>query len=62
MKIITEQYMNKKKEVNPLNVIKYWDYTEVLEVHETLQKANESINIGQIKRASCPALDVFTTE
>ena len=46
MKIITEQYMNKKKEVNPLNVIKYWDYTEVLEVHETLQKANESINIG----------------
>jgi len=54
--------MNKKKEVNPLNVIKYWDYTEVLEVHETLQKANESINIGQIKRASCPALDVFTTE
>ena len=24
--------------------IKYWDYTEVLEVHEALQKANESIN------------------
>ena len=25
-------------------VIKYWDYTEVLEVHDVLQKANESIN------------------
>ena len=24
--------------------IKYWDYTEVIEVHEALQKANESIN------------------
>lgn len=24
--------------------IKYWDYTEVLEVHEALQKANENIN------------------
>ena len=36
--------MNKKKEVNPLNEIKYWDYTEALEVHEALQKANVSIN------------------
>ena len=36
--------MNKKKEVNPLNDIKYWDYIEVLEIHEALQKANESIN------------------
>ena len=36
--------MKKKKEVDPLDVIKYWDYTEVLEVHEALQKANESIN------------------
>ena len=36
--------MNKKKELNPLNEIKYWDYTEVLEVPEALQKANESIN------------------
>ena len=24
--------------------IKYWDYTEVLEVYEALQKANVSIN------------------
>lgn len=36
--------MNKKKEVDPLDVIKYWNYTEVLEIHEALQKANESIN------------------
>ena len=36
--------MNKKKELNPLNEIKYWDYTEVLEVHEALQKANERTN------------------
>ena len=37
-----------KKEVESLDDIKkdikYWDYTEVLEVHEALQKANESIN------------------
>ena len=32
--------MNEKQE----GVIKYWDYTEVLEVHEALQKGNESIN------------------
>ena len=24
--------------------IRFWDYTEVIEVHEFLQKANESIN------------------
>jgi hypothetical protein len=43
-----EQLEKIKKEVEALpNVntdIKYWDYTEVLEVHEALQKANESIN------------------
>ena len=43
-----EQLVKIKKEVEALpNVsteIKYWDYTEVLEVHEALQKANESIN------------------
>ena len=37
-----------RKEVDSLDDIKkdikYWDYTEVLEVHEALQKANESIN------------------
>ena len=37
-----------RKEVESLDdikkEIKYWDYTEVLEVHEALQKANESIN------------------
>lgn len=44
----TEQLEKIRKEVEALpNVntdIKYWDYTEVLEVHEALQKANESIN------------------
>ena len=43
-----EQLEKIRKEVEALpNVnteIKYWDYTEVLEVHEALQKANESIN------------------
>lgn len=43
-----EQLEKIKKEVEALpNVntdIKYWDYTDVLEVHEALQKANESIN------------------
>jgi len=37
-----------KREVESLDDIKkdikYWDYTKVLEVHEALQKANESIN------------------
>ena len=32
--------MGEKQEVD----IKYWDYNEVLDVHEALQKANESIN------------------
>lgn len=41
---MTQQYMNKKKVVNPLLDIKYWNYTDVLEVHEALQKSNESIN------------------
>lgn len=44
----SEQLEKIRKEVEALpNVntdIKYWDYTEVLEVHEALQKANESIN------------------
>ncbi len=44
----TEQLEKIRKEVEVLpgvnNEIKYWDYTEVLEVHEALQKANESIN------------------
>lgn len=44
----SEQLEKIKKEVEALpNVstdIKYWDYIEVLEVHEALQKANESIN------------------
>ena len=43
-----EQLEKIKKEVEALPAvskdIKYWDYTEVLEVHEALQKANESIN------------------
>ncbi len=43
-----EQLEKIRKEVEALpgvnNDIKYWDYTEVLEVHEALQKANESIN------------------
>lgn len=43
-----EQLEKIKKEVEALpdvsKDIKYWDYTEVLEVHEALQKANESIN------------------
>ena len=38
----------RKKEVESLyNIkkdIKYWDYTEVHEVHEALHKANEIIN------------------
>lgn len=37
-----------RKEVDSLDDIKkdikYWDYTDVIEVHEALQKANESIN------------------
>lgn len=37
-----------RKEVESLDDIKkdikYWDYTEVLEVHEAMKKANESIN------------------
>ena len=43
-----EQIDKIRKEVESLDDIKkdikYWDYTEVLEVHEALQKANESIN------------------
>ena len=43
-----EQIEKIKKEVESLSDvnkdIKYWDYTDVLEVHEALQKANESIN------------------
>ena len=43
-----EQIEKIRKEVESLDDIKkdikYWDYTEVLEVHEALQKANESIN------------------
>lgn len=43
-----EQIEKIRKEVESLDdikkEIKYWDYTEVLEVHEALQKANESIN------------------
>lgn len=43
-----EQLEKIRKEVEALpgvnNDIKYWNYTEVLEVHEALQKANESIN------------------
>ena len=43
-----EQIEKIKKEVDSLdnikNDIKYWNYTEVIEVHEALQKANESIN------------------
>lgn len=43
-----EQIEKIKKEIDSLDdikkEIKYWDYTEVLEVHEALQKANESIN------------------
>ena len=42
------QWLMIKKEKEPLDdikeEIKYWDYIEVLEVHEALQKANESIN------------------
>lgn len=30
--IMTQLYMNGKKEVDSLDVIKYWDYTKVLEV------------------------------
>lgn len=44
-KEVESLYDNKKeinKEIN--KEIKYWDYTEVLEVYEALQKANESIN------------------
>ena len=43
-----EQIEKIRKEVESLDDIKkdikYWDYTEVLEVHEALQKANECIN------------------
>lgn len=43
-----EQIEKIRKEVEALSDvnkdIKYWDYTDVLEVHEALQKANESIN------------------
>ena len=43
-----EQIEKIRKEVESLDdikkEIKYWDYTEVLEVHEALQKVNESIN------------------
>lgn len=43
-----EQTERIRKEVESLDdikkEIKYWDYTEVLEVYEALQKANESIN------------------
>ena len=43
-----EQIEKIRKEVESLDDIKKdikcWDYTEVLEVHEALQKANESIN------------------
>ena len=43
-----EQIEKIRKEVEALSDvnkdIKYWDYTDVLEVLEALQKANESIN------------------
>ena len=39
MKIKSQQYMNEKQKV----VIKYWNYTKALEVHEALKKSNESI-------------------
>ena len=43
-----EQIEKIRKEVEALSDvnkdIKYWDYIDVLEVHEALQKANESIN------------------
>lgn len=43
-----EQIEKIRKEVEALSDvnkdIKYWDYTDVLEVHEALLKANESIN------------------
>jgi len=46
--LIKNSYMaaNKEKinEVESLDDIKYCDYTEVFEVHEALQKANESIS------------------
>lgn len=39
--------MNEKKFLSYLDHvkkgIKFWDYTEVLELHEALQKTNESI-------------------
>lgn len=42
------QWLMINKEIEPLDdikeEIKYWDYIEVLEVHEALQKTNESIN------------------
>ena len=38
------EYVGKNSLKGAYQDIKYWDYTEVLEVHEALQKANESIN------------------
>lgn len=40
MLAISKLNMNEKKHIKN----KYWYYTVVLEVHEALQKANESIN------------------